>query len=408
MGERETRQGYQSTAADQVYFDHAATTPPRSEVVAAMLPCLEHGWGNPSSLHATGVVALEAIERARLHVANLLGAQADEIIFTGSGTEADNHALIGVAHALRDKGEHVVTSAIEHHAITHTAAYLEECGLRVTGLPVDGTGLVDPQSVKAAITDRTVLVSIMHANNEVGTIQPIADIGTICRERGVLFHTDAVQTVGHLPIDVGELPVDLLALSAHKLYGPKGVGALYVRKGTRIHSYVHGGGQEHGRRASTENVAGIVGLGEAARLAGEGMAREAAHTTALRDQIIAGILDGVSDVLLTGHATERLPNSASFCVAGVEGEALLLDLDQEGFAVSSGSACTSGISEPSHVLLALGLPPNVARGSIRITVGRGNTVEEVERLLEVFPRIVQRLRAVSGHRPATVKGALHD
>ena len=391
----------------QVYFDHAATTPTRPEVVAAMLPYLEHRWGNPSSLHVTGVRALEGVERAREHVARLLQAAPDEIVFTGSGTEADNHALIGAAHALRSRGDHIITSAIEHHAVHYTAAHLESLGLRVTYLPVDETGLVDPDAVRAAITDRTLLVSIMHANNEIGTIQPIAEIGAICREEGVLFHTDAVQTVGHVPIDVHQMNIDLLSLSAHKLYGPKGVGALFLRNGVTLTSYIHGGGQERGRRASTENVAGIVALGEAARLAGEEMEQEAAHAAALRGRIIQGLLEDVPDIILTGHPTRRLPNSASFCVAGVEGEALLLDLDQEGFAVSSGSACTSGVSEPSHVLLALGLPPDIARSSVRITVGRGNTGAEVDRLLEVFPRLVHRLREMSAHHPALTERVSH-
>ena len=391
----------------QVYFDHAATTPTRTEVIAAMLPYLEHRWGNPSSLHVTGIRALEGVERAREHVARLLRAAPEEIVFTGSGTEADNHALIGAAHALRSTGDHIITSAIEHHAIHHAAAHLESLGLRLTYLPVDETGLVDPDAVRAAITDRTLLVSIMHANNEIGTIQPIAEIGAICREEGVLFHTDAVQTVGHLPIDVHQMNIDLLSLSAHKLYGPKGVGALFLRNGVNLTSYIHGGGQERGRRASTENVAGIVALGEAARLAGEEIEQEAAHATALRGRIIHGLLDRLPDILLTGHPTRRLPNSASFCVAGVEGEALLLDLDQEGFAVSSGSACTSGVSEPSHVLLALGLPPDIARGSLRITVGRGNTGAEIDRLLEIFPRVVHRLRELSAHRPALTERVAH-
>jgi len=391
----------------QVYLDHAATTPTRPEVIAAMLPYLEHRWGNPSSLHVTGVRALEGVERAREHVAHLLQAAPEEIVFTGSGTEADNHALIGAAHALRETGDHIITSAIEHHAIHHTAAHLESLGLRVTYLPVDETGLVDPEAVRAAITDRTLLVSIMHANNEIGTIQPIAEIGAVCRKESVLFHTDAVQTVGHVPIDVHQMDIDLLSLSAHKLYGPKGVGALFLRKGVDLTPYIHGGGQERGRRASTENVAGIVALGEAARLSGEEMEQEVAHATALRGRIIHGLLDRVPDLLLTGHPTRRLPNSASFCVAGVEGEALLLDLDQEGFAVSSGSACTSGVSEPSHVLLALGLPPDIARGSLRITVGRGNTGAEVDRLLEVFPRLVHRLREMSAHHPALTERVAH-
>ncbi len=388
---------------NQIYFDHAATTPIRPEVIEEMGRCLRHVWGNPSSLHITGVHAMEGIERARVHVAQLLGATPDEIVFTGSGTEADNHALLGVAQSLRDRGDHIITTSIEHHAILHTTDHLEEFGFRITRLPVDSTGMVDPEAVRAAITGRTILVSIMHANNEIGTIEPISEIGAICRERGVLFHTDAVQTVGHLPINVHRMNIDLLSLSAHKLYGPKGIGALFIREGVKLSSYLHGGGQERGRRASTENVAGIVALGEAARLALTEIENEAAHASSLRDQIIAGILDAVPDVILTGHPTRRLPNSASFCVAGVEGQNLLLDLDEEGFAVSSGSACTSGVSEPSHVLLALGLAPDIARGSLRITVGRGNTDYEVDRLLEVFPQVVHRLRAVSPHRPVGVR-----
>ena len=377
---------------EQVYFDHAATTPPRSEVVEAMLPYLREKWGNPSSLHATGVRALEGMERAREELAALLGAESDEVIFTGSGTEADNHALIGASHSLRKKGDHIITSAVEHHAILHTAAFLEERGLRVTYLPVDGTGTVDPADVRAAVTDRTILVSIMHANNEVGTVQPIAEIGAICRERGVLFHTDAVQTVGHLPLDLSEMPVDLLSLSAHKLYGPKGVGALYLRKGARVRSFVHGGGQERGRRASTENVASIVGLGEAARLARHEMDWESEHSAKLRDLLIRGVLEQVPDAVLTGHPQRRLPNNASFCFAGVEGESILLNLDLEGFAVSSGSACNSGALEPSHVLLAMGLPRELAGGSLRVSVGRDGTVNQVERFLEILPQAVARLR----------------
>ena len=385
---------------EQVYFDHAATTPPRPEVIRAMLPYLADKWGNPSSLHVTGVRALEGMERAREHVSALLGAQPDEIVFTGSGTEADNHALIGVSHALRDRGDHIITSAVEHHAVLHTAVFLQECGVQVTLLPVDGSGMVDPGDVAAAITDRTILVSIMHANNEVGTVQPIAEIGAICRERDVLFHSDAVQTVGHLPLGVRETHVDLLSLSAHKLYGPKGVGALYVRQGTRLRSYLHGGGQERGRRASTENVPGIIGLGEAARLAREDMTWEIGHSTELRSLLIHGVCERVADVVVTGHPDCRLPNNASFCFAGVEGESVLLNLDLEGFAVSSGSACTSGALEPSHVLLAMGIPHEIARGSVRVSVGRDSTVEQVQRFLEVLPRVAARLRGMSPIAPA--------
>jgi cysteine desulfurase len=380
---------------EQVYFDHAATTPPREAVVQAMLPYLRDRWGNPSSLHHTGTRALEGIERAREQLASLIGAQPEEIVFTGSGTEADNHALIGSWVANRHRRNHLVTSTIEHHAIHHTAAFLETLGARVSYLSSDEFGAVHPDAVRAAITDETALVSIMHANNEVGTVQPIAEIGAICRERGVLLHTDAVQTAGHLPIAVSDLNVDLLSLSAHKFHGPKGVGALFLRKGSPVASFIHGGGQELGRRASTENVAGIVGLGEAARLAQQEMAGESAHVASLRDAVLREVKARLPNVHLTGHPTQRLPNNASFCVSGVEGEALVLDLDAAGFAVSSGSACSSGLLEPSHVLLAMGVAPLVARGSLRLSFGRANTAAEAERFLEVLPAIVDRLRELS-------------
>jgi len=376
----------------QVYFDHAATAPVRPEVVEAMLPYLHDIWGNPSSLHATGIRAAEGVERARLHAAALIGADAEEIVFTGSGTEADNHALIGGVFALRQKGEHVITSAIEHHAVLHTVDFLAETGCRVTVLPVDSTGTVSPDDVKAALTDRSVLVSIMHANNEVGTIQPIVEIGAICRERGVLFHTDAVQTTGHVPIDVDAMNVDLLSVSAHKFGGPKGVGALFIRAGVVLSSYMHGGGQEMGRRASTENVAGIVGMGEAARLAKRDMMSDGADAAELRDLLMQGALRGVPGIRITGHPTCRLPNNASFCIPGVEGRAIVRELDAAGFAVSSGSACTSGELNPSHVLLAMGIAPDDARGSLRVSVGRGSTREEVANLLEVLPGVVHRIR----------------
>jgi cysteine desulfurase len=381
--------------AEQTYFDHAATTPPRPEVVAAMAPYLQRRWGNPSSLHVTGICALEGVERAREQVAALLGGLPEELVFTSGGTEADNHALVGGWLAHRDRGDHIITTTIEHHAVIHSAEFLSELGVRVTYLPVDMTGMVDPQDVREAITDRTILVSVMHANNEIGTIQPIAEIGAICRERGVFFHTDAVQTVGHVPINVREMNIDLLSLSAHKLYGPKGIGALFVRKGVRLTSFVHGGGQESRRRAGTENVPGIVGLGEAARLAGQDMEWEIAHNSQLRDALIEGVLARVPDSALTGHPTQRLSNNASFCIAGAEGESLLLGLDSEGIAVSTGSACSSGSLEPSHVLLACGIPPRLAQGSLRATVGRGSTAEEVVRFLEVFPTVVARLRAMA-------------
>ena len=387
-----------------IYFDHAATTPTRPEVVAAMLPYYQEKWGNPSSLHSSGRESAAGMEAAREQVAALLGALPEEIVFTGSGTEADNQALVGTSVARERKGNHIITSAIEHHAVLHTAEFLQNRGLAVTYLPVDSTGMVDPADVRAAITKSTILVSIMHANNEIGTVQPIEEIGAICKEREVLLHTDAVQTVGHLPINVREMNVDLLSLSAHKFYGPKGVGALFVRKGVRIAPLIHGGGHERGRRSSTENVPGIVGLGEAARLAAQDMQWEITHSAQLRDRLIEGVLAHVPDSMLTGHPTQRLPNNASICVRYVEGESMLLSLDFEGIFASSGSACTSGSLEASHVLLAIGLPHDVAHGSLRLTVGRGNTMEEVEHFLGGFPGIVERLRAmspISAERPVS-------
>jgi len=397
---------------DVIYFDHAATTPPRSEVVDAMLPYFRERWGNPSSIHASGQEAAAGVDQARDKVAALLGALPEEIVFTSSGTEADNQALIGVAIAQEKRGNHIITSAIEHHAVLHTAQFLEKRGIEVTYLPVDSHGLVDPDDVRQAITDKTILVSIMHANNEIGTIQPIAEIGSICRERDVLLHTDAVQTVGHIPMNVHEMNIDLLSLSGHKFYGPKGVGALFVRKGVRISPLIHGGGHERGRRSSTENVPGIVGLGEAARLAARDLDWEVSHSQQLRDRLMEGTLAVVPDSILTGHPTQRLPNNASVCVRYVEGESMLLNLDFEGIAASSGSACTSGSLEASHVLLAIGLPHDLAHGSLRLSVGRGNTMPEVERFIQVFPPIVEKLRAMSplsAGRPADVwEGTEHD
>jgi len=378
-----------------VYLDHAATTPTRAEVLEAMLPYYQEKWGNPSSLHLSGQEARAGLDLARQHVAALLGALPEEIVFTSSGTEADNQALIGISLSQEKKGNHIVTTKIEHHAVLHTAQFLEKRGMQLTYLPVDSHGLVDPEDVRKAITDKTILVSVMHANNEIGTIEPIAEIGAVCRERGVLFHTDAVQTVGHIPVNVRELKVDLLSLSAHKFYGPKGVGALFVRKGVRVAPLIYGGGHERGRRSSTENVPGIVGLGEAARLAARDLEWEIAHSVELRDALLAGVLKNVPDSRLTGHPTQRLPNNASFVVRYIEGESMLLNLDFEGFAVSSGSACTSGSLEPSHVLLAIGLSHEVSHGSIRVSVGRGNTAAEAERFVAVFPPIVAKLRAMS-------------
>ena len=328
-------------------------------------------------------------------MAEILGAEAREIVFTSGGSEADNLAIKGAALAQRGKGNHIITSAIEHHAVYDTCRYLEKYGYNVTFLPVSAEGMVDPGSVAAAIRPETILVSIMHANNEIGTIQPIAQIGNILREKSILFHTDAVQTVGHVPVDVGELGVDLLSLSGHKFYGPKGVGALYIKKGTKIEPLIHGGAQERQRRAGTENVAGIVGLATALRLAVDEMEETAARQRDLRDRLIEDVLTTVPHTRLNGHRTQRLPGNVSFCFEYIEGESLLLNLDMRGIAASSGSACTSGSLEPSHVLLALGLPHEIAHGSLRLTLGRDTTKEDIDTVIDVLPGIVQRLREMS-------------
>jgi cysteine desulfurase len=379
----------------RIYMDHNATTPLREEVLEAMLPYLREEFGNASSLHFFGMRARRAIESAREQVAAALGAQPREIVFTGCGTESDNQAIKGVAFANRSRGDHIVTSRIEHKAVLQTCQYLEKQGLRVTYLPVDQYGVVNPNDVAQAITDRTVLVSVMFANNEVGTIQPVAEIAQVCRERDVYFHTDAVQAVGKLPIDVNKLGVDMLSLSAHKFYGPKGVGALYVRKGVKVDPLLHGGHQEQGRRAATENVAGIVGLGKAIELRLGEMAAEAERLATLREQLYAGLTAHIDHVYLNGHPTERLPGTLSLCFDYVEGEAIIMGLDLSGVAVSSGSACTSASLEPSHVLLAMGVRPAVAQGSIRFSLGRGNTAADVDTVLETLPPIVERLRAMS-------------
>ena len=379
----------------KIYLDHAATTPTDRRVVEAMLPHFTDAFGNPSSIHSLGVETRTAVAEAREKVASLIGAASDEVIFTSGGTEADNLAIKGVALANAHKGRHVVTTRIEHHAVEESCRYLEKQGFKVTHVGVNHDGLVDPKDIEKAVTPETILISVMHANNEVGTIQPIAEIGKMARERGICFHTDAVQTVGHIPAMVGELGVDLLAISAHKLYGPKGVGVLYVRKGTRIVSFMHGGGQERGLRASTENVPGIVGLGKAAEIAQTEMDAESKHLTRLRDKLIKGLLERIPQTRLNGHPTQRLPNNVNISVASVEGESLAVSLDLEGIAVSTGSACSSEAMEPSHVLMAMGLPAELARGSVRFSLGRENTDADIDRVLGAFPRIVSRLRAVS-------------
>jgi len=376
-----------------IYLDHAATTPLDTRVLEAMLPYLTTEYGNASSIYTLGRHAMQAIDRSREQIADILACRPTEIAFTGCGSESDNLAIKGVAYAAQKKGNHIITSAIEHHGILHTCQYLERFGFNVTYLPVDRYGRVDPAEVAQAITDQTTLVSVMYANNEVGTVEPIAAIGSLCRERKIPFHVDAVQAGGALPLNVAELHVDLLSLSAHKFYGPKGVGMLYVRQGVRILPQLQGGSQERGRRAGTENVAGIVGAATAMRLAYDDLARTTPRLVALRDRLIAGVLT-IPGSHLTGHPIERLPNNASFCFEGVEGESILLSLDLQGIAASSGSACTSGSAEPSHVLLAMGLPVELAHGSLRLTLGRDNTDEDVDAVLHVLPGVIEKLRTL--------------
>lgn len=382
-------------AMKRIYLDYAATTPVHPEVVKAMLPCFTDNFGNPSALYSYGQEAKEAREQARVKVAGLIGAGSEEIVFTSGGTEADNFALKGIAFGNRDRGNHIITSAVEHHAVLETGKFLEEMGCALTYLPVDRYGLVDPDDVRKAITDKTVLISVMYANNEVGTIQPVRDIAGIAREAGVYFHTDAVQAAGHVPVNVDALGVDLLSMSAHKLSGPKGVGALYIRKGTRIIPFMHGGEQESGRRASTENIAGIVGFGKATEIARGEMAGEAERITGLRDKLISGIFEQIGDTYLNGHPEKRLPNNANMSFDFVEGESMLLGLDLEGICVATGSACSSSSFEASHVLLAMGVSQWLAHGSLRFSLGRWNTEEDIERVLDVLPVIVSKLRALS-------------
>ncbi|HPU41970.1 MAG TPA: cysteine desulfurase NifS [Acetivibrio clariflavus] len=378
-----------------IYLDHAATTPVKPEVLEEMLPYFTNKFGNASSIYSIGRESKKAIEEARERVAKALGAMPREIFFTGSGSEADNWAIKGVAYANKAKGNRIITTAIEHHAVLHTCQYLESDGFEVTYLPVDENGLVSPEQVRKAIKPSTTLITIMFANNEIGTIQPIAEIGKIAKEHNIYFHTDAVQAVGNIPINVNELNVDLLSLSAHKFYGPKGVGALYIRKGVKITNFLHGGAQERGRRASTENVAGIVGLGKAIELATNNIEQYNKKLIELRDRTIEEITKKVPFVKLNGDRYKRLPGNVNFSFQFIEGESLLLMLDMKGIAASSGSACTSGSLDPSHVLLAIGLDHETAHGSLRITFGEENTHEDVDYLMEVLPAIVQRLREMS-------------
>lgn len=378
----------------EIYLDHAATTPLREEVLAEMVPYFSEEFGNASSVYGWGRRARQALGNSRDRVAEILHAEPDEIVFTSGGSEGANLALKGAAWANQNKGKHIITSAVEHYAVLDAVLWLERAGFAVTVLPVDGEGTVAPEAVQAALRPDTILVSIMHANNEVGTIQPISRIGAIVRSHGALFHTDAVQTAGTLTLDVNELNVDLLSLSAHKLYGPKGVGALYIRNGVRLDPLIHGGAQEKRRRAGTENVAGIVGLAKALELAQAEREEEGARQTALRDKLLAGLQE-IPFTKVNGSMEHRLPNNVNICFRYIEGESLLLNLDLLGVAASSGSACTSGSLEPSHVLLAMGLSHEIAHGSLRLTLGRQTSESDIDYVLQELPKIVERLRAMS-------------
>lgn len=380
---------------NKVYLDHNATTPVHPKVVEAMLPYYRKYYGNASSIHSFGRDAKKAMENARDKIADLIGANPEEIVFTSGGTEADNFALKGVAWASEKGGNHIITSAIEHHAILNTCQYLEKREFEVTYLPVDKYGLIDPAQVKEAITNKTTIISIMLANNEVGTIEPIAEIGEIAREKGIYLHTDAIQAIGKIPVNVNELKADLLSISGHKINGPKGIGALYIRKGTRIISFLHGGHHERNHRAGTENVPAIVGLGKAVELAVGQIKKRMKRLTELRDRLHKGIMDKIDHIHLNGHSTLRLPNTLNLSFAFVEGESLLLNLDMKGIAVSTGSACTSGTLDPSHVLMAMGIDPALTHGSLRFSLGAGNTEKDIDTTVECLVEIVERLRKLS-------------
>lgn len=378
-----------------VYMDYAATTFVKPEVLEEMMPYFTEKFGNPSSFYEISRITKRAIDEARGKIAKALNCESAEVYFTGGGSEADNWALKGIASAYKNKGNHIITTKIEHHAILHTAEYLEKQGCKVTYLDVDSEGFINLDDLRNAITDETILVSIMFANNEIGTIQPIKEIGAICKERGVLFHTDAVQAVGNVPVDVKDMNIDLLSLAGHKIYGPKGIGALYVKKGVRIHNLIHGGGQERARRAGTENIAGIVGLGKAIELATENLEEHMNKMSKLRDKLIEGLLKIPHTDLNGPTGDKRLPGNVNVRFRFIEGESILLSLDFEGISASSGSACTSGSLDPSHVLLAIGLPHERAHGSLRLTMGDRSTEEDVDYVLDVTPPIIERLRNMS-------------
>ena len=379
----------------RIYLDYAATTPTHPEVVKAMLPYFTDTFGNPSCLYSYGQEAKGAIEEARGKVANFIGARSNELVFTSGGTEADNFAITGIAYANEGKGNHIITTPVEHAAVIAPCRFLEKRGFTVTYLPVDRYGLVTPDSVKKAITGKTILISVMHANNEVGTIEPIAEIGRIAREAGVYFHTDAAQAAGHIPVDVNELEVDLLSMGAHRMYGPKGVGALYIRKGTKLAPFIQGGEQERWRRSGTENVPGIVGFGKAAEIAHQEMGQEVERLTGLRDKLIKGLLERIDHIHLNGHPVQRLPDNVHVTIDFIEGEAMVLNLDLEGVCVATTSACASSSLEPSHVLMAIGLSHEQAHSSLRFSLGKWTTEEEIGRVLEILPRVVAKLRAMS-------------
>lgn len=378
----------------KIYLDNAATTALSPKVLEAMMPYLTTVYGNPSSVHAFGQEAKKGLDAARDQVAAALNCTPGEVIFTGCGTESDNTAILGVAEKYKNKGKHIITSSVEHHAVLHTCEHLQKQGYEVTYLPVDEYGRVTAEQVREALREDTILVTIMFANNEVGTVMPIPEIAAVCHEKGVLFHTDAVQAIGHVPVDVKAMGIDMLSLSAHKFHGPKGVGALYCRKGIKLPSYIMGGAQEKGRRAGTENVAGIVGLGAAIKLACDNLSENAAKMTILRDRLMRGLAE-IPEVKLNGHPTERLPNNVNYSMKYIEGESILLKLDLSGIAASSGSACTSGSLDPSHVLLAMGLPHEIAHGSVRLTLGDDTTQEDIDYTIEQLKEIVAYLRAMS-------------
>ncbi|WP_414732428.1 cysteine desulfurase NifS [Acetobacterium carbinolicum] len=379
----------------RIYLDHAATTAVDPAVVETMLPFFTEYFGNPSSVYAEGRGVKKSIEAARIQIANAINADPREIYFTGSGSEADNWAIKGIAMKNQAKGKHIITSTIEHHAVLHTCEYLEKQGFEVTYLPVDQDGLISLDDLRNAIREDTILVTIMFANNEIGTVEPIKEIGEIVKEKGIIFHTDAVQALGNIPVDVKDLNVDLLSISAHKIYGPKGIGALFIRKGVPIDNLIHGGAQERKKRAGTENTAEIVAFGKAAEMATEHLVENAAHMKKLRDLLIKGVMDNIPQVRLNGHPEKRLPGNANFCFDYIEGESILLSLDIIGVAGSSGSACTSGSLDPSHVLLAIGLPAGIAHGSLRLTIGKQTTVEDINYVVDNLIQIIERLRKMS-------------